>query len=359
MSRVGGVRYDALVAGLGVGFLGGAYLDVWAHVHVPELETFFTPWHAVFYAGFLSVTAVTVAPLLLRREPGTSRLAMLPDGYDLSLIGVLVFALGGVLDMLWHVAFGVEADVEALLSPSHLVLAAGSALFLTGPLRAAWRRDDAAASWPAMVSLALLLSVFSFFTQYVHHFGRPWPAAGNRPTAAVFATVASDPLFRNAEIQNLYVAHGLGVASVLLQAAVLSGIILLAIRRWGSELPTGALTMVFGLNALLIGAARDQLHLLPGALVAGVAADVLLRVLAPSATNVASARWFALVVPAVYFALYFGNIALTRGVWWSLPLWSGAIVLAGTVGWLVSWLAAPPMIPARANPDASRNRHAA
>jgi hypothetical protein len=345
VSTVHDVRYDALVAVLCAVFLGGAYLDVWAHVHVPELETFFTPWHAVFYAGFFAVSAVTIAPLLRRRAPGTTWSEALPTGYDRSVVGVLVFALGGVLDMLWHLVFGVEADVEALLSPSHLVLATGAALFVTGPLRAAWHRTDAAAPWPAILSLALLLSMCSFFTQYAHHFGRPWPAAGNRPTAAVFATVAPDPVFRNAEIQNLYVAHGFGVGAVLLQAAVLSAMVLLAVRRWGSQLPVGAFTLVFGFNALLIGAARDQLHLLPGAIAGGIAADALLWALQPSSSHTSSLRWFAFAVPTVYFGLYFINIALTRGVWWSVPLWSGAIALAGVVGWLASWLVIPPPIP--------------
>jgi len=345
VSMVPGVRYDALVAILCAVFLGGAYLDVWAHVHVPELETFFTPRHAVFYAGFFAVCGVTIAPLLRQRPPGTTWAEALPTGYDRSVIGVLIFALGGVLDMLWHAVFGIEADVEALLSPSHLVLATGAALFVTGPLRAAWHRNDAAAPWPAILSLALLLSMCSFFTQYAHHFGRPWPAAGNRPTAAVFATVAPDPVFRNAEIQNRYVAQGFGVGAVLLQAAVLSAMVLLAVRRWGARLPVGAFTLVFGLNATLISAARDQLHLLPGAIVAGIAADVLLRVLRPSSSHTRSLRWFAFAVPTAYFGLYFTNIAFTRGVWWSVPLWSGAIVLAGVVGWLASWLVVPPTIP--------------
>jgi hypothetical protein len=349
-STLGGVRYDTLVAALCTLFLGGAYLDVWAHVHVPELETFFTPWHAVFYAGFFAVAAVTTGPLLRRQARGTRWFHALPAGYDWSLIGVLVFVLGGVLDMLWHLVFGVEADVEALLSPSHLLLASGAALFLTGPLRAGWHRDDRIAPWPAIVSLGLLLSIFSFFTQYAHHFGRPWPAAGNRPTAAVFSTVAPDPVFRNAEIQNLYVAHGFGVGAVLLQAVLLSAIVLLAVRRWGPRLPIGAFTLIFGLNALLIGAARDQLHLVPGAIAAGVTADVMLRIVRPSLTRSRSLRWFALAVPGFYFALYFTNIALTRGVWWSVPLWSGAVVLAAVVGWLASWLVAPPAIPGESRP---------
>jgi len=86
-------------------FQGGLYLDAWAHLHRPELEKLLTPWHAVFYSGFFAVATATVAPLLLRRRaPGTAWSAALPAGYDLSLIGVFVFFLGGVLDMLWHYA---------------------------------------------------------------------------------------------------------------------------------------------------------------------------------------------------------------------------------------------------------------
>jgi hypothetical protein len=58
---VGGPRYDALMAALGAVFQGGASLDLWAHVHRPELETFFTPWHAVLYAGFFAMAAAMVA----------------------------------------------------------------------------------------------------------------------------------------------------------------------------------------------------------------------------------------------------------------------------------------------------------
>ncbi len=32
----------------------GLFLDGWAHDNVPELESFLTPWHAVFYSGFVA-----------------------------------------------------------------------------------------------------------------------------------------------------------------------------------------------------------------------------------------------------------------------------------------------------------------
>jgi hypothetical protein len=356
---VGGPRYDALIAILCAVFQAGAYLDLWAHVHRPELETFFTPWHAVLYSGFFAVAAATAAPLLVRRPPGVSWSRALPAGYDLSLVGVLIFFLGGVLDMLWHTVLGIEVDVETLLSPSHLVLAVGSTLMLTGPLRAAWRRaGQTSASWPAVLSLTYLLSAFSFWTQYAHQLGRPWPAAGNRPTTAVFAVVAPDPLFRSAEIQATFVAHSLGVASIVLQAALLAAVLLIAIRRWGGAFPAGAFTLILGLNASMVALARDQLAFVPAAVAAGVATDVLVRRLRPSIRRPAALRTVASVVPAVYFALFFGVVALTRGVWWSAALWSGSIVLAGAAGWLLSWLVAPPPVPGESS-DAARKLHGA
>ncbi len=45
-----------------------------------------------------------------------------PVGYGWGFIGVIAFAAGGVADMVWHQIFGVEVDLEALLSPSHLLL---------------------------------------------------------------------------------------------------------------------------------------------------------------------------------------------------------------------------------------------
>jgi len=343
-AAMGGARYDAVVAILCGVFQAGAYLDLWAHVHQPELETFFTPWHAVLYSGFFALAGVTMVPLL-RRRSGRGWAGALAPGYDLSAVGVLIFLLGGVLDMLWHIVFGIEVDVEALLSPSHLVLALGSTLMLTGPLRSAWRRaGQTRAPWPAVMSLAYLLSAFSFWTQYVHQLGRPWPAAGNQPTAATFPVVAPDPLFRNAEIQSLYVAHALGVASILLQAALLSAVVLLAVRRW-EAFPRGAFTMVFGLNALMVGLARDQLLLVVPAVVAGALADALIAGLRPSVERSAALRTVAFAVPAVYFALFFLTLALTRGVWWTASLWSGTVVLAGASGWLLSWVLAPPAVP--------------
>src|SRR5215470_10267410 len=105
---VGGPEFDWLMVALGAWLLGGLYLDGWAHVHVPRLETFFTPWHAVLYSGYLAGAVALVVTFLRNRRRGAPRARALPPGYRLSLAGAFIFFFGGVADMLWHVTFGIE-----------------------------------------------------------------------------------------------------------------------------------------------------------------------------------------------------------------------------------------------------------
>jgi hypothetical protein len=128
------VRFDWAIVVASGWFIGGVYLDGWAHNTFPSLETFFTPWHAVMYSGFLAMMAVLGWAMGRNHVAGRSWWDAIPAGYELSLVGGLLFLAGGVGDMLWHFAFGIEADLEALLSPTHLLLLLGGALLLTGPV---------------------------------------------------------------------------------------------------------------------------------------------------------------------------------------------------------------------------------
>src|SRR5579864_5586049 len=135
-----GIRFDwiaTLFFGL---FIGGIYLDGWAHAHGKVDNTFFTPWHAILYAGLAVSALFLVITLVLNHRKGYAWREALPAGYGYSLLGVIVFGIGGVLDMIWHILFGFEVNVEALLSPTHIMLAFGGILIVTGPLRAAWLR---------------------------------------------------------------------------------------------------------------------------------------------------------------------------------------------------------------------------
>lgn len=319
--------FDRTAAVLSSWLVGGFYLDVWAHHRFPRLETFFTPWHGVLYSGFLAVATWLVVALVRNQARGHAWRRALPAGYALSLLGVILFTAGGLGDMLWHIVFGVEVDIEALLSPTHLLLALGAGLIVSGPLRAAWRRRDAGAApgwsahWPALLSLSFTLSLLTGFTEYANAFSQPWAAAGRQ----------TNPVG---------LGQSLGIAGILLHTGVWMGVTLLTVRR--RLFPPGGLTLLFTLNAALTVFPHGEYRFIPVALLAGLLADLLLEWWRPSATRPGALRGFAFAVPAVFFALYFLALVLTGGTWWSIHLWMGAIALAGVAGWLLSYLLVPP-----------------
>jgi hypothetical protein len=327
---------DGMVALGGLALIGGLYLDGWAHVHVPALESFFTPWHAVLYSGFLLLAASLVAPVLRGRLRGVAWRNAIPAGYGLGLLGIALFALGGLLDLGWHTLFGIEADAEALLSPPHLLLATGAGLMLSTPIRTAWARDDVPQRWrtwlPPLLSLALVLALLGFFTSYAHPFSRAAAAAGERPVTH----------------NETHGSVDLAMSAILLQTGVLSGALLLFVRRWGWQWPLGSLTLLLALTLSLLTVMFDRflgvpsLPLIIAAVLAGMSADALLRLLRPSTGRFWAVRSFAALAPATLYAFYLAAIALSGGVWWTPHLIFGAVVLAAITGWLVSYLVFPP-----------------
>ena len=183
------LRFDIIAAVLSSVFVAGVFLDGWAHNHGKVDQTFFTPWHAVLYSGFAIYGLFLLVNAYLQNRAGYAWRSALPFGYGLSLIGAGIFAVGGILDLLWHTFFGIEVDVQALLSPTHLVLATGVFLMITGPLRAGWHRyhGSRALVWitgaPVVVALTLVLSMLMFFTQFAHPLVSPW--AANDPSTQV------------------------------------------------------------------------------------------------------------------------------------------------------------------------------
>ena len=96
----------------------------------------------------------------------------MPKEYLLSFVGVLVFGVGGVFDLFWHEIFGFEAGVDALVSPSHLVLLVGGMLFISGPLRSFLSQGRSEGSWselfPPIASALQLFTIGTLFTLYTN-----------------------------------------------------------------------------------------------------------------------------------------------------------------------------------------------
>jgi TolB protein len=181
------LRFDWIVSGLSAWIIGGLYLDGWAHNHGKVDDSFFTPWHAALYSGVFVMFIFLFSHQARNVFKGHPLGRALPKGYLLSLIGVALFLLGGLLDLLWHAAFGIELDLEALLSPTHLLLATSGVLMVSGPIRALVSRmqmGEVFNGWKALGPLVLcatfILSILTFFTQFAHPIG--YPMAGKLTT---------------------------------------------------------------------------------------------------------------------------------------------------------------------------------
>ena len=67
----------------------GLQLDAYAHATTPELETFWTPWHAVLYSG-IAVSGLTLVWLLRPRLPAIptyQTVLALPNALRIPLAG--------------------------------------------------------------------------------------------------------------------------------------------------------------------------------------------------------------------------------------------------------------------------------
>ena len=324
--------------------LGGLFIDGYAHINMPGLETFFTPWHGIFYSGFLAVAAVLGVGIGRGRAHGYAGVSAIPAGYELAALGAVIFALGGVGDMLWHITFGIEADLEALLSPTHLILASGLTLLLAGPARATFQRargQRITRSWarqlPMLLSLTFVFGLFSFFTQYIHPISSGMALAPFAPAGKIVASATGRPL------ELPFLVQAPVVAGVLVQSALLVGFLIVARRR--ADLPFGAVTLLLGLTSglMLLMRAKYDLDMrgasLAAALLAGLASDGMLVMVRGRLSESVELRLLGVGVPFVTYLLYFGALALSGGVWWTVHLWTGAIFLAAAVGGLLALVA--------------------
>jgi len=325
--------------------IGGLFVDGWAHNN-DKPETFFTPWHALFYSGFVATASWMIWMVQRRRAAGATGWAgSVPVGYGLGLAGVATFATGGLFDMVWHLVFGIEVDLEALLSPSHMVLFAGGLLVTTSPLRSAWHDPSSRAPGfrvflPALLSATLATATVAFFLMVFSPFLTGAMTDGPYRYAAHFVADRDLASWLVEEVQLE------GYAAVLVTTLVLLGPALLLIRRW--TVPFGTFAFLFGAVATM-SAAIESFDFGPAflaPLVGGLVGDGLYRRLRPSAARPWAVRAWAAVVPAVMWLAYFGLLATFRSVGWSVELWAGVTGMTGLAGFGLALCSTPPPVPA-------------
>lgn len=316
--RYSGWTFDAVFTALALWMVAGVTWDFAFHrsgISFEE-EGFLTVPHAVFYTAFLAIVVLFGVGILRNRSRGASWQETVPLGYGYGLLGIALFAVGGPMDVLWHQAFGAEAGIEALVSPTHLLLATGAVLFFSSPLRAAWIRG---VDTSLLGQLPMLFSA-GFVTISIAAFGM----YGN-PLVDPVATGDLDP--------------GHGVLSIVTFTVLVVGIALTLIGRF--RLAPGAFTFLFGFIALPFSYQAGLHSFLPAMVVAGLVADGFNTAFRPTPAERLRFRGFAVVLPLALSCGYFITHGLVWGVAWSTHIWAGAVFASVLIGILVSYLVAP------------------
>ena len=305
----------------------GLFLDGWAHSH-QKPDSFFTPWHAVLYSGFSSASLWAGLMLWRRREPGRSLLETAPPGHLLTLSGFVLFGIAAVGDLIWHEIFGVEANVEALLSPTHLLLMTGGVIALSAPLRARLRSTATIVSrkdfLPALLSLTLLTAMAAFFLGFLSPFST---------TAAAFptATTHTHEFARITPSIGAELRETWALGSILVTSVVLILPALFVRSRWKTARGTFVFLYTF-LLVLQAGASEfEQWPVIAVGLVVGVVVDESIHRGLPA--------WLlGAAVPLAAWLTYFLVFELQQGIGWSPELWLGITLLSGLIGAILGYL---------------------
>jgi len=316
--------YARLCAAAGFWTVLGLYVDLSWHIR-NHVDTFFTLPHAILYSGLAFMAAVAVF--------GRGR----PENRFM-LVGLLIFAAGGIADLLKHQTFGIEHDFDALASPTHLILGSGVAIALCAPVAASVSqvRTRLADQVPALVSLAAIVELLHWVTN-------PFFRTN---AAKLFEVPLPHQLTADAlTLQTLYAyQQGGGLIAIVLQALLIAGPLIYAVRSLRAA--PGACTAVCFLGTVLVATAQATTPLeavcaMAAAFSAGIVGDALLlrygsemirTMRLPSAA-------FAVLPQLAFNGILLGLTAATQGIWWDTSFSAGALLLGCAFALFLSFIA--------------------
>ncbi len=318
--------FDAVIVLLATWFLLSAYVVAWAYVIAPSgVQSAASAGLVAVSASWFALTGFLFLAFGRGLASGKPWNRALPDGYVGTLAACLVFGAAWIADAsFWSfVVSRNQIGLQALFSPPHLVEIAAAAVMVSGPVRAAARRGEATATAVPLMSVALLLSVLTFATQFAHPLIDLWP---------------STSFSYRVELQSIglsWVADNLGVASILTQSAILvaTGLLLNSAFR----LRFGSLTLVFAINGVFVAITKQTYELLPVAILTGLAGDMWLWW---------GHRWpgrrgasLGAAISGAFAVLSLLAIELLPGgLAWSFSLASAIVLAAMMLGWLMGRL---------------------
>ncbi|GAC1393935.1 MAG: hypothetical protein NVS4B11_31590 [Ktedonobacteraceae bacterium] len=299
----------------------GISLDAWAHNHF-RLETFWTPWHGVLYSGLLATAFVLPGAMLINRLKGTSWRAAIPAGYEISVLGIIGSFISGLGDMTWHLLFGIEQNIDAAFSPTHIALMLFFGFVIVGPFHALYVSSTRSSQVLLLLSYTLLLLYWQIISQEASPYATFWlvnapKTDGTRQTLAI--------------------------VSYVLQGAFLAGLTMYLLRRW--KLFFGFFFIALTISAAPLATMQNNYIVIPIGAAAGLLIDCAYLLIRPSLASIERFRLFIASVPGIWLLTYTIVVSVVYGTVWSTHLLVGSIVVTSIISWLLSGLMFPPTQP--------------
>jgi hypothetical protein len=313
-------------------------LDAFKHATDPDLETFFTPWHGIMYAG-MALCGTTIAWFIRRntRLGAPNVLVAIPAGFHGAVVGMGILMVSGAIDTVWHTSFGIEKGLEILVSPSHLGIISGMFLVSSAPLVMLWKehrsltRNERAMT---VVSAALAFTTIHIITAHASQLGELY--LGKQ---------------RELPFSDAYKVHGYVFSTVLLLIPMLA-----LIKRFGIG-PLGIffLTLMPATMMNFLGEVAGPLWLpfLPS--FAAAITVPLARFVGPRISRAFRARLSAVsgipreehpatimvavgaILPLVLWSAAFVATPLSgQPVFWSVHVWTGVLTMTVIAGVLTA-----------------------
>jgi hypothetical protein len=323
----------------------GLAIDTQSHRKSDVIDTFFTQEHALGYAGATACGVFLLYLVRRRQVAGLRGRNVIPLGLESAIAGLGVYVIGGIGDLSWHSAFGVEQELKILFSPTHLLLMSAMLMLAFGPIRSAWMSLDLGSAIQQQVSARPSLSGIVKF----------WPvalAAGSMATVLnIFFTYASPfetsvftvkiPLLFQQFGSFLQVSATLGI---FVHTLIFFGIVLLMLRRW--PLPIGSISLMLAIPAAAMFVYFDWQYRkeITALLVGAIATDALLFLLQLLSSVRLRFRLFGGLAPLLFWSLYLMTTKGSDPITWSNEQWTGTIAWSGLLGLGLTVLLLPPRL---------------
>lgn len=278
--------------------------------------------------AWLAITVyLGVAGLIAFRRERRLR-ALVPAGYEVSVIGLVIFMVGIVINGWWLDAFGPDFGVPAIFRLPNLLQIGAGVLIVVGPLRASAGRGELSAGPTAVLSATMVLAAVTFFTQFDH------PYIDEYATRLVPLPPPSSLLDRFN-----YKEEILGALGLMMQTAAVVGVIFWTLRQ--NRLPAGSLTLMLTVTAFLVATQQSRYALVLVGATVGVLSDLALVLIRPRADRVLNLHVFAVLLGLLLSGVYLAAISFDPGTWWPADMIFGTVLACGLLGGLVSYALFP------------------